>query len=114
MSNYPVYGQFATLPEETLQAILALLDNAQLPAVASTDDGKVLMVVSGEWKKADAPTELPTVSGSDNGKLLGVSSGKWAAVTAELPAVTADDNGKVLKVVDGAWAAVLETTENHE
>ena len=110
MSDYPVFGQFPTLPEETMQAILDLLENPALPAVTTTDNGKILMVVSGKWKEANAPTELPAVTGSDNGKLLGVSGGKWDKVSAptELPAVTAEDDGKVLKVVNGAWAAVLE------
>ena len=40
----------------------------ELPAVSSTDNGKVLKVVSGEWAMGDAPSGLPTVSASDNGK----------------------------------------------
>lgn len=57
--------------------------------------------------------ELPSVSSTDNGKLLTVVSGKWAkaAAPAELPAVTADDNGKVLKVANGAWGVGADATE---
>ena len=46
---------------------------------------------------------LPSVSGSDNGKILMVKSGKWAKADAELPAVTATNNGQVLTVVSGKW-----------
>lgn len=52
---------------------------------------------------AGAPS-LPAVTSSDNGKVLKVGSGEWKAVTDPLPAVTSADNGKVLMVVDGAWA----------
>lgn len=57
--------------------------------------------------------ELPSVSSTDNGKLLTVVSGKWAKAAAptELPTVTADDNGKVLKVADGAWGVGADATE---
>lgn len=51
----------------------------ELPAVTSSENGKVLKVVEGAWAAADAPSGLPAVSGSDNGKVLTVSSGEWAA-----------------------------------
>ncbi len=57
-------------------------------------------------EQTEAAKELPAVTSSDNGKVLKVSGGKWGkgTETTELPTVTADDNGKVLMVVDGAWA----------
>ena len=58
---------------------------SSLPTVDDSDNGKILMVVEGEWAVADAPKELPTVS--------------------------AENNGKVLKVVDGAWAIGDDATE---
>lgn len=98
------------LPQSVVDAILAAAESPDLPAVTTTQNGKILKVVSGEWKAASEKTELPSVSGSDNGAVLLVSSGKWAKGTLakELPAVTGEDDGKVLKVVNGAWAAVLE------
>lgn len=83
-----------------------------LPDVNSSDNGKVLSVVNGEWEKADADF-LPKVTPSDNGKLLGVVEGEWDKVTPEdeLPSVTASDNGKVLGVVNGAWDKVTPEEE---
>jgi len=71
-----------------------------LPKVTSSDNGKVLKVVTGAWAKAAETAELPSVTASDNGKILGVSEGAWAAVakTVELPAYAAADSGKVLAV----------------
>lgn len=78
-----------------------------VPEVTSSDNGKILKVVDGEWATANESEELPSVSSSDNGKILKVASGAWAAAdeTTELPAVTSSDNDKILKVVSGAWAA---------
>lgn len=76
--------QNITITPEMISALteVAAAAASELPAVKSTDNGKVLTVVSGKWAKADVPTELPSVSGTDNGKLLGVSSGKWTKVNA--------------------------------
>ena len=90
----------------------------ELPAVSGSDNGKVLIVSSGEWAKGDAPTELPTVTSSDNGKVLRVSGGAWVAENNPnmtgangttggsaglVPAPAATDNTKFLKG-DGTWA----------
>lgn len=56
-------------------------NKSTLPSVTSTDNGKVLTVVSGAWAKANVPTELPSVSSTDNGKFLRVVDGAWAATT---------------------------------
>ena len=77
-SLYTEYAQMPTLTKEKLDKLLAM---EGLPAVDSTDNGKVLMVVDG---------------------------GLTLATINELPVVTEDDNGKILKVVDGVWTAVEE------
>lgn len=64
-----------------------------LPAVTSTDNGKVLKVVSGAWDKGDAPTGLPTVTASDNGAFLGVSEGAWGKV--DNPCTMAEVHGEI-------------------
>lgn len=39
-----------------LPSLLAMIDNNSLPAVTSSDDGKVLRVVNGEWAAAQLPS----------------------------------------------------------
>ena len=70
-----------------------------LPASPTT--GQIFFQISDPWY------ELPPVNSSDNGKILTVVSGQWTAVTKqnELPSVSSSDNGKVLSVVNGAWAS---------
>lgn len=104
MAANTVMVRLDTLPESVVNAILAAAEAPNLPAVSSSDNGKILKVSGGKWKKGNETAELPTVTSEDNGKKLGVSGGKWVAVSAELPAVTDADDGKVLMVVDGAWA----------
>lgn len=53
-------------------------EDVLLPEVSSSDNGKVLKVVEGDWTTADAPSGLPSVTSSDNGKVLEVSNGEWA------------------------------------
>ncbi len=70
---------------KSLEIIADKLEGAQaaaLPTVTSSDNGKVMTVVSGEWAAAALPTELPAVTTSDAGKVLMVnSSGQWVAGT---------------------------------
>jgi archaellum component FlaC len=82
-------------------------ETKELPSVTTSDNNKVLKVVSGAWAKAAAPTELPTVTSSDNGKVLGVANGAWAKtnIPTELPTVDDSDNQKILTVVSGDWIA---------
>lgn len=81
---------------------------SSLPAVTSSDDGKVLTVVNGAWDKAAVPTELPSVASTDNGKFLEVVAGQWAVGSRPetLPTVTTADAGKILQVsTNGFWEA---------
>lgn len=62
----------------------------------------------------DAGSILPAVSSTDNGKVLKVVNGAWAVGADEkgdtLPTVSGDDDGKVLKVVDGEWGVGADAT----
>ena len=70
-----------------------------LPTSPTT--GQIFFQISDPWY------ELPPVNSSDNGKILTVVGGQWAAAAkqTELPSVSSSDNGKVLSVVNGAWAS---------
>ena len=79
-----------------------------LPDCEYSDSGKVLTVDSSGnavWKTP--ASGLPTVYTSDNDKVLKVVNGVWKAAEAPsgLPNITTDDNGKVLEVVDGVWTS---------
>lgn len=63
-------------------AVYAQAAAAELPAVKTADNGKLLTVVSGKWAKAEAPTELPAVTGADNNKVLTVVNGTWDKAAA--------------------------------
>lgn len=86
MAANTVMVRLDTLPESVVNAILAAAEAPNLPAVSSSDNGKVLKVSSGKWKKGDETVELPAVSADDNGKVLMVVEGAWAV--ASLPAET--------------------------
>ena len=68
------------LPKKPMSRIEELLlDGAMVPKVDSTDNGKVLKVIDGEWKPGEdvSGDNLPPVSSLDNGKVLKVVNGEW-------------------------------------
>lgn len=97
----------------TVEALRALY--VALGGTASDVANLVIIpdVINAIATVCEGRTALPSVSSSNNGKVLTVVSGKWKAADApvELPAVTASNNGAVLKVVDGAWAIGTDAVE---
>ena len=105
-STYPVYGTLPTLTEQEKED---LLSSKELPAVSSTDNGKVLTVVEGAWAKAAIPAQLPSVTGTDNGKALMVSGGKWQK--ASLPDAGAETKGLVKQAANVAESSATTVAD---
>ena len=84
-----------------------LNNNTVAVPTPTTTEEKILAGLAGT---GGLGIELPTVTATDNGKVLMVVNGEWAVgtVSSQLPAVTASDDGKVLMVVDGTWQPIME------
>lgn len=97
---------------EALKALYAALGGSA-EDVAEVSDIAAMISAIASFVGAGGAAELPAVTSSDNGKVLTVSSGKWAkkAIPSQLPTVSATDNGKVLKVIEGVWAVGNDATE---
>lgn len=115
LDDAPKSGSFNGITSDAVYRAISV-DSGNVPAVESTDNGKVLTASYGEgggsFEWATAPNELPSI-GSNAGKVLAVNSGatavEWVNVPQELPSVTGNA-GKVLTVNSGAtgteWANV--------
>lgn len=81
IANGAPVSSYNVIPDMIAAIAQKVPTGKSLPTVSSTDNGKLLTVVEGEWAKADAPTELPSVSADDNGKVLKVANGAWGVGT---------------------------------
>ena len=65
----------ASVDVEALETGISAAAAKGLPAVTSSNNGKLLQVKSGKWEMING---IPEVTSSDNSKFAIVSSGKWA------------------------------------
>jgi hypothetical protein len=101
---------------EALEAQMEQTD--PLPDPSELENGRVLMVVNGEWQAAEAPKGADIVvddalsETSENpvqNKVITqvmVEAGAAIAMLGERVLPEAQEDGKLLQVVDGAWVAV--------
>ena len=89
-------------------------NGSELPAVTSTDNGKILKVVNGKWDKGDAPSGLPAVTSEDNGDVLTVVEGQWAKAAASggVFFVTCSYNENTT-TLNKTWKEISEATEEN-
>ena len=101
------------------QKVIELLSDHVLSAIKVVANKRAVSHIIIEGNPDEPGQWLPEVTIDDNGKVLMVINGEWDKGEIEvgdvLPDVTVDDNGKVLKVVEGEWAPAEEdggTDEN--
>lgn len=94
------------LEKVRLKCIELLSDNL-LSSIKVVQNKAAIAYVQIEGAPDPHVSTLPTVTDADNGKVLMVIEGEWGVSEVEvLPNVTLSDNGKILKVVNGVWTAV--------
>ena len=72
---------------------IASADAKELPAVTSSDNGKVLQVSNGAWsKQTPSSGGLPSYTSDDNEKVLTVRTYNGGLVWAELPLTNSDNS----------------------
>ena len=102
-----------------MEALEAQMEQTNpLPDPSELENGRVLMVVNGEWQAADAPkvgsdivvdAELSETSENpvQNKVITQTTTEVGVAIESMVPrmapVVTAEDNGKILQVVGGKW-----------
>lgn len=102
--------------EKVRLKVIQLLSDNVLSAIKVVANKRAISHIVIEGNPDEPGQWLPEVTVDDNGKVLMVINGEWDKGTIEvgdvLPDVTIDDNGKVLKVVNGEWAvATGESTD---
>lgn len=87
--------------------VIELLSDHVLSAIKVVANKRAVSHIVIEGNPDEPGQWLPDVTIADNGKVLMVIDGEWDKGTIEmgdiLPEVTAEDNGKILKVVNGVW-----------
>lgn len=97
------------LEKVRLKCIELLSDNL-LSSIKVVQNKAATAYVQIEGAPDPHVSTLPTVTDADNGKVLMVIEGEWGVSEVEvLPNVTLSDNGKILKVVNGVWTAVEDS-----
>lgn len=100
------------------QKVIELLSDHVLSAIKVVANKRAVSHIVIEGNPDEPGQWLPEVTIADNGKVLMVIDGEWDKGEIEvgdvLPDVTVDDNGKVLKVVEGEWAAAEESSGTDE
>lgn len=94
--------------EQVRLKVIQLLKDHTLTDIKVVSNKRAIQHIVIEGNPDEPGVWLPEVTVDDNGKVLMVINGEWDKGTVEvgdvLPEVTTEDNGKILKVIEGAWA----------
>ncbi len=102
--------------EQVRLKVIQLLKDHTLTDIKVVSNKRTIQHIVIEGNPDEPGVWLPEVTIDDNGKVLMVINGEWDKGTVEvgdvLPEVTTEDNGKVLMVVNGEWdKGEVDTTD---